>query len=263
MTTNPIPTSETPLHWPANAFEYARDFLQRSVLLADIIRRRGNQYLDHLRLGQPPVLTFDYEVLLDGRHLDPPTNYYLARIKDRRSHAGYYLADFEEKRHKAALKKSSGVAKRPFIIIDPRAGHGPGIGGSKRDSEIGMALDQGFPVYVILFSTWPATGQTLDHVQQAMARFVEAVRERHPKAGNPAIIGNCQAGWASALLGAVRPDITGPIVMNGAPLSYWAGVKGKNPMRYKGGLAGGVWQASLWGDLGNGMFDGAHLVAGF
>ena len=126
-----------------------------------------------------------------------------------------------------------------------------------------MALDQGYPVYVILFSTRPLAGQTLDHVQLAMARFVETVRDRHPQTGNPAIIGNCQAGWAAALLGAVRPDITGPIVMNGAPLSYWAGVKGKHPMRYKGGLTGGVWQASLWGDLGNGMFDGAHLVAGF
>jgi hypothetical protein len=61
----------------------------------------------------------------------------------------------------------------------------------------------------------------------------------------------------------MRPDISGPIVLNGAPLSYWAGVRGKHPMRYKGGLSGGVWQASLWGDLGNGMFDGAHLVANF
>ena len=27
--------------------------------------------------------------------------------------------------------------KRPFVIVDPRAGHGPGIGGFKPDSEIG------------------------------------------------------------------------------------------------------------------------------
>ena len=136
-------------------------------------------------------------------------------------------------------KTSREASARPIVIIDPRAGHGPGIGGTKRDSEIGMALDQRHPVYVILFSTRPVTGQTLDHVQLAMARFVETVRDRHPQAGNPALIGNCQAGWAAALLGAVRPDITGPIVMNGAPLSYWAGVKGQHPMRYKGGLTGG------------------------
>jgi len=261
--TDSIEDVETTMDWQSAAVEYSRDFFQRSVLFADIIRRRGNQYLDHLRQGQPPVLAFDYEILLDGCKMDPPTNYYLARIRDRRSRWSTDCAGFEEKRRKAFPESGSGDPKRPLIIIDPRAGHGPGIGGVKRDSEIGMALDQGFPVYVILFRTWPVAGQTLDHVQQTLACFVEAVKEHHPQAGNPAIIGNCQAGWASALLGAVRPDITGPIVMNGAPLSYWAGVKGKNPMRYKGGLTGGVWQASLWGDLGNGMFDGAHLVAGF
>lgn len=261
--TNPIQNTGTPGHWHTHTFEYTIDYFQRSILFADTIRQRGNQYLNHLRLGQPPVLTFDYDVLLDGRKMDPPTNYYLAAIRDRRSPSGRHSANFKEKRRRALLVNGSVAPKRPLIIIDPRAGHGPGIGGSKQASEIGMALDQGFPVYVILFSTWPSAGQTLDHVQQAMARFVEVVRERHPQTGSPAIIGNCQAGWASALLGAVRPDIIGPIVMNGAPLSYWAGVKGRNPMRYKGGLTGGAWQATLWGDLGNGIFDGANLVAGF
>ena len=32
----------------------------------------------------------------------------------------------------------------PFVVVDPRAGHGPGIGGFKADSEIGVAL-QGRP----------------------------------------------------------------------------------------------------------------------
>ena len=261
-TTRLTPTG-SPLHWLTDAVEYTGDYFQRSVLFADIMRRRGNQYLDHLRQGQPPVLTFSYDILLDGREMDPPTNFYLARIRDRRTPSPSRRSDWKEKRRPLMATSSPKASTRPIIIIDPRAGHGPGIGGAKRDSEIGMALDQGYPVYVILFTTRPLAGQTLDHVQLAMARFVETVRDRHPQAGNPAIIGNCQAGWAAALLGAVRPDITGPIVMNGAPLSYWAGVKGKHPMRYKGGLTGGVWQASLWGDLGNGMFDGAHLVAGF
>jgi hypothetical protein len=34
-------------------------------------------------------------------------------------------------------------------------------------------------------------------------------------------------------------------------------------MRYKGGLVGGAWVNSLLGDLGNGVFDGSHLVANF
>jgi hypothetical protein len=29
--------------------------------------------------------------------------------------------------------------RRPFVVVDPRAGHGPGIGGFKADSEIGVA----------------------------------------------------------------------------------------------------------------------------
>lgn len=72
-----------------------------------------------------------------------------------------------------------------------------------------------------------------------------------------------QAGWAVALLGADRPDLTGPLVLNGAPLSYWSGVQGKNPMRYVGGLLGGIWLTSLLSDLGNGKFDGAWLEENF
>ncbi|MBV9376086.1 MAG: DUF3141 domain-containing protein, partial [Alphaproteobacteria bacterium] len=53
------------------------------------------------------------------------------------------------------------------------------------------------------------------------------------------------------------------IMLAGSPLSYWAGVHGKNPMRYLGGLLGGTWLTSLAGDLGNGVFDGANLVANF
>jgi tellurite resistance protein len=69
------------------------------------------------------------------------------------------------------------------------------------------------------------------------------------------------------MLAASRPDITGPIVINGAPMSYWSGSwhggEGENPMRYSGGLLGGSWPALFASDLGNGVFDGAHLVVNF
>ena len=104
--TNPIQITGTPGRWQADAVEYTIDFFQRSILFADTIRQRGNQYLHHLRQGQPPVLTFDYEVLLDGRHMDPPTNYYLAAIRDRRSPSGR-RADFKEKRRNASLVSGS------------------------------------------------------------------------------------------------------------------------------------------------------------
>jgi hypothetical protein len=55
----------------------------------------------------------------------------------------------------------------------------------------------------------------------------------------------------------------GPILLAGSPLSYWAGVRGRNPMRYLGGMLGGTWLTALAGDMGNGTFDGANLVANF
>jgi hypothetical protein len=65
------------------------------------------------------------------------------------------------------------------------------------------------------------------------------------------------------LLAAMRPELFGPIIIAGSPLSYWAGVHGHNPMRYTGGLLGGSWLTALMGDLGNGKFDGAWIVSNF
>ena len=99
---------------------------------------------------------------------------------------------------------------------------------------------------------------------RAEAIFLEKVIALHPQAdGKPCVIGNCQAGWAIMMLAAMRPELFGPIIVAGAPLSYWAGVHGKNPMRYSGGLLGGSWLTALTGDLGNGKFDGAWLVQNF
>ena len=240
---------------------YVTDTIQRSILFADALRRRGNTYIEHLKNGQPPVLTFKYEMILDGREFSRSVNYSLVRISDRRARPRSPEDKEAQRRRERRGKKEA--PKRPIVIIDPRAGHGPGIGGSKRDSEIGMALEHGYPVYFILFYTEPMPGQTLSDVEAAEVRFIEEVVKLHPYADAPAIMGNCQAGWAAALLCADRPDITGPLVLNGAPLSYWAGVEGTNPMRYRGGLLGGSWLVSLMSDLGNGKFDGAHLVNNF
>ena len=65
------------------------------------------------------------------------------------------------------------------------------------------------------------------------------------------------------MLASLGPDLFGPIIIAGAPLSYWAGVRGKNPMRYSGGLLGGSWLTALTSDLGGGKFDGAWLVENF
>lgn len=244
------------------AWIYGMDTMQRSLIFMDIMRKRGNNYLEHLQQGQPPVLTFDYEMIMDGRELDRPVNYSLVRIVDKRS-PEHDAIKIKDRRHAVLKRQISAISskERPIVIIDPRAGHGPGIGGSKRDSEIGIALSEGRSVYFILFYTKPMPGQTLVDVKNAEVRFIEEVVRRHPKSPPPSIIGNCQAGWAAALVAADRPDISGPLVLNGAPLSYWAGIDGTNPMRYRGGLLGGVWLNSFLSDLGNGVFDGANLVA--
>ena len=136
-------------------------------------------------------------------------------------------------------------------MVDPRAGHGPGIGGFKADSEIGVAMKAGHPCYFIGFLPEPMPGQTIERVARAEAVFIEKVISRHPEAdGKPCVIGNCQAGWAVMILASLRPELFGPIIVAGAPLAYWAGVHGKYPMRYSGGLLGGSWLTALTSDLG-------------
>ena len=227
-----------------DAFDYTLDTWQRAILFCDTLRRRGDIAQERERLGYPPVLKYDYEVIMDGRTLPRPVNYVLLKIRPK--HAG-----------------ANNARMRPFIIVDPRAGHGPGIGGFKDDSEIGVALRAGHPVYFVSFFPRPEPGQTLMDVGAAEAAFIEEVGRRHPEADKPCVIANCQAGWAVAALSSVRPEIMGPIILSGSPLAYWSGASGKNPMRYSGGLLGGKWMESLACDLGNGLFDGIHLVQNF
>lgn len=224
--------------------DYVTDATQRMVLFLDIMRQRGNQFVEHERAGCPPVLAYEYDLVIDGSTLPNPVNYSLVRI---RPPAGVKV-------------RENG---RPYIIVDPRAGHGSGIGGFKSESEVGVALDAGHPVYFCIFKTHPEPDQTIANVTRAEAAFVREVRRRHPDSPKPVIVGNCQGGWATMLLAATNPDLTGPIVVNGAPISYWSGTRGKNPMRYYGGLYGGVMPIMMLADLGNGKFDGANLVANF
>ncbi|MDR3495106.1 MAG: DUF3141 domain-containing protein [Ancalomicrobiaceae bacterium] len=223
---------------------YSRDAAERTILTLDTLRERGNNDVAHEAAGTPPVLIYDYEVVSDGADMREPVNYFLLHIKPP---AGVRVNDW----------------KRPYVIIDPRAGHGAGIGGFKPDSQVGVALKDGHPVYFVAFHPHPMPGQTLAHVARAEAQFIREVSRRHPRAPKPIIVGNCQGGWAAMLVAATNPDITGPLVINGAPLAYWSGRIGENPMRYNGGLLGGVVPSLVISDLGNGEFDGAHLVSNF
>jgi pimeloyl-ACP methyl ester carboxylesterase len=228
-----------------SAIEYLVDAGQRTILFWDVLRQRGNQYHEHLAKIAPHVLSYEAELVIDGRTLDRPVNYVLARIIPPREVA-------------------VDPTRRPFVVVDPRAGHGPGIGGFKADSEIGVAFQAGHPCYLIGFLPDPVPGQTIEDITRAEAIFLEKVIDSHPEAdGKPCVIGNCQAGWAITMLAALRPELFGPLILAGSPLSYWAGVRGKYPMRYTGGLLGGSWLTALAGDLGGGKFDGAWLVQNF
>jgi pimeloyl-ACP methyl ester carboxylesterase/uncharacterized tellurite resistance protein B-like protein len=229
----------------ASAVEYLVDAGQRSVLFLDIMRRRGDQYREHIAQTAPHVLQYAAELIIDGRKLDDPVNYALVRIIPPKG------VEIDPER-------------RPFIVVDPRAGHGPGIGGFKADSEIGVAMKAGHSCYFVGFLPEPMPGQTIERIARAEALFIEKVISLHPKAdGKPCVIGNCQAGWAVMILASLRPELFGPIIIAGAPLAYWAGVHGKYPMRYSGGLLGGSWLTAFASDLGAGKFDGAWLVQNF
>ena len=227
------------------AYNYLIDAAQRTILFWDVMRQRGNAYREHLTETAPHVLDYQVELVVDGRKLNRAVNYVLVRIVPPKG------VEVDSK-------------SRPFVVIDPRAGHGPGIGGFKADSEIGVALKAGHPCYFVGFLPDPVPGQTIEDIARAEATFIEKVIALHPEASEkPCVVGNCQAGWAVMMLAALRPELFGPIIIAGSPLSYWAGVRGKNPMRYSGGLLGGSWLTALTSDLGRGKFDGAWLVQNF
>ncbi|MEI7535656.1 MAG: DUF3141 domain-containing protein [Comamonadaceae bacterium] len=224
---------------------YLADAGQRSFLFLETLLKRGNNYRQHLDDGTPPLLKFEHELVMDGRDMPERCNYALLRLIP-------------------PATMPVNLQARPVIVVDPRAGHGPGIGGFKFDSEVGVAMHAGHTVYFVTFRPEPEDNQTLFTVMQAEARFVEAVIARHPESrAKPVVIGNCQAGWAMMALNALRPELFGPLMIMGAPVSYWAGSSKLNPMRYAGASLGGSWLASLSADMGADRFDGVHLVENF
>lgn len=223
---------------------YSTDSSKRLLQTVGVLKERGDIFLEHELAGCPPVLDYDYQVIMDASKFERPCNYVLLRIEPPE---GIVTNDNE----------------RPYIIIDPRAGHGAGIGGFKHESQVGVALKQGHPVYFVAFKHLPEPTQTMADITYAEGKFVRAVEKRHPTAESPVIIGNCQGGWAVLILAATNPEIKGPIVLNGAPISAWSGEVGVNPMRYKAGVNGGTWLSMLSADMNNGVFDGAALVNNF
>ena len=226
--------------WP----DYIVDTFQRSVLFLDLLRQRGNQQLDTAAHPLTTVLRFEHELLIDGKSLSRPINYSLSRIVPPSG----FVPDPQ---------------KRPVVVVDPRAGQASGIGGFKSDSEIGDAVAAGHVVYFIGFSAVPEQGQQFLDVIEGQVKFFERVVELHPDAPLPFAIGNCQAGYQTLMVAMLRPDLFGPCLIPGSPMSYWQGEHGKNPMRYSGGMLGGSWLNEMTSDFGKGKVDGTELVLNF
>ena len=74
-----------------DARAYAVDAQQRYALTLDVLRERAEQDIAHEEAGTPPVLIYDYEVVLDGKTLPRPTNKVLLRScrpRESRSRTG-------------------------------------------------------------------------------------------------------------------------------------------------------------------------------
>ncbi len=224
--------------------EYLNDAHQRSILFLDILRQRGDQQAAMAARPMATVLRYKQEQVMSGYSFPRPMNYSLSRIVPPEG-------------------MRTNPKKRPVVVVDPRAGQGPGIGGFKKESEISDALAAGHPVYFIGFTAEPVPGQRFLDVVEGQVKFFEEVVRRHPNAPKPMAIGNCQAGYQTLMVAMLSPDLFGPCLIVGSPMSYWQGVRGKNPMRYSGGLLGGSWLTALTSDLGAGKFDGAWLVGNF
>ena len=238
--------------WEAwnQGYSYAVDATQRSILFWDTMRQRGNNYVEHKRQGQPPLLHFDYEMVMDGRKLERPVNYALVRIVPPEG------VTVDPKR-------------RPYVIIDPRAGHGPGIGGFKDDSQVGVALRAGHPgLFRDFLSRTRARADAARCLRRREAVRPQACASSTRRVPKPAIVGNCQGGWAAMMLAASGPGRHRPDRdQRRAHVVLGRRMGGRRKATTRCATRAACWAARgsprFTADLGGGIFDGAYLVENF
>ena len=154
--------------------------------------------------------------MLDGRSLGKPANYALVRIKppkatgDRRGKAaicGDRPARRARSRESAASRWTASSASRSSSVIPATSScSSPAAAGT--DDRVGLL------------------GRDPVHAQDPRAASrpgQQTLRDRQL----PGRLG-------AVMLAALAPDLLGPILLAGSPISYWAGVGGINPMRYSG-----------------------------
>src|SRR5438874_12093218 len=87
---------------------YWVDAVQRGLLFLDVLGERSQRYQEHAAKTAPHALKFQCPLVMDGRKLPRPVNHDLVRITP---------PDGED----------AEASSRPFVIVDQRAGHGPGL----------------------------------------------------------------------------------------------------------------------------------------
>jgi hypothetical protein len=135
------------------------------------------------------------------------------------------------------------IHSQPYVIINPRGGHGFGTGGFNDDSQVGVALRAGHPVYLVMVFLRARGGPALAPCLQRRATVREASARTASGASKPAIVGNCVGSWVAMILAAASLGNTGPVVVVGGLMSYrggaWRDGADDNPMRYTGELGFG------------------------
>ncbi len=243
-----VPTSGAPFAWPgmagtggantASAWgpvgEYMTDAMQRTILFWDVLRQRSDQYYAQKAKAVPHVLSFDAELVLDARTFDT---------------AGQLPAGA---RQAAAGRRGSIRASAPSSSSIRAPATGRASAASRPTARSAWRMRAGHPCYFVGFTPEPSRARRSRTSCRAEAAFLETVIALHPEAeGKPCVIGNCQARLGGDDAGAdaaraVRPDHRAPV--RRCPTGRAS--RGKNPMRYTGGLLGGSWLTALTGDLG-------------
>ena len=230
-----------------DAASYWTDAWQRSVLYLDVMRQRSDQYYEQKAKKAPHVLSFDAELVLDGRTL---------REAGQLPAGAHQPAGGRDGR-------SAEAARSWWSIRAP--GTGPGIGGFKADSEIGVAM-QRRPS--LLLRRLHARADAGPDDRGHHARRGGVPREGHrsctprPKA-SPASSATARPAGRCCWWRRSGPSCSARSSSPARRCRTGPACEGENPMRYTGGLAGGSWMTALAGDLGNGKFDGGMLVENF
>ena len=195
----------------------------------------------------PNVLQFEAELVLDGRTLPRPVNYVAgadhpaARRRDRPAQAAVRRRRSArrpragDRRLQGRQRDRRGDARRPSLLLRRL----PARAGARPDDRGRHAR--------------PRPRSSSGSIELHPEAEGKPVRDRQL----PGRLGGDDGGRDPARSCSARSSSPG------APLSYWAGVRGKNPMRYTGGLLGGSWLTALAGDSAHGKFDGAWLVQNF